>query len=82
VNPDVTKIRQANSRTIVDAYVNYHVVNGAVITANFGDAAADAAAKVVLGAAYPGRVIEMINIDNLALGGGGVHCVTVGEPLS
>jgi agmatine deiminase len=81
VNPDVTKIRQRNSKTIVDAYANYHVVNGAVIAANFGDAAADAAAKVVLANAYPGRVIEMLNIDNLALGGGGIHCVTAGEPL-
>jgi agmatine deiminase len=78
--PDPSKMR-VKDPNFVDSYVNYHVVNGAVITAQFGDTSADAASKATLAAAYPGRVIEQINIDNLGDGGGGIHCVTMGEPL-
>ncbi len=82
-NPDMTKSRiGANNQDAINFYVNYAVCNGAVITNNFGDTAADAAAKTVLQGLYPGRVIEMLNIDNLiAYAGGGVHCITMNEPL-
>ncbi len=74
------KIRQHRDPGFVDDYVNYYVCNGAVITAQFGDARADAAARQTLSATFPGRAIEQLNIDNLGTGGGGIHCVTQQQP--
>jgi agmatine deiminase len=74
------KIRQHRDSGFVDDYVNYYVCNGAVITAQFGDAHADAAARQTLAATFPGRTIEQLNIDNLGNGGGGIHCVTQQQP--
>lgn len=65
----------------VDSYMNFHVVNGAVITAQFGDAAKDAAAKRTLAAAFPGRTVVQLDVDRLMAGGGGIHCSTMQEPL-
>jgi agmatine deiminase len=78
--PRRSKIRQGSSKNFVDSYANYYVCNGAVIVAQFGDASADAAAKTALASAFPGRVIEQLNIDNLGIGGGGIHCVTLTQP--
>jgi agmatine deiminase len=74
------KIRQHRHLGFVDDYVNYYVCNGAVITAQFGDAHADAANRHTLAATFPGRAIEQLNIDNLGNGGGGIHCVTQQQP--
>ena len=64
----------------LDSHVNFHTVNGAVITAKFGDDEADAACADVLAAAFPGRVVEQIRVDHLHAGGGGIHCVTTEQP--
>jgi agmatine deiminase len=64
----------------VASYVNYYVCNGAVIAAQFGDAAADARAKELLKSLYPGRRIEMIEIDAIGESGGGIHCATQQMP--
>ena len=77
--PDYNLIRSTNPK-FLGSYANYHVVNGAVISAQFGDRAADAAAKVTLARLFPGRVIEQLNIDYVGAGGGGIHCVTQQEP--
>ena len=64
----------------LDSYVNFHTVNGAVVTAKFGDDEADAACADVLAAAFPDRVVEQIRVDHLHAGGGGIHCVTTEQP--
>lgn len=63
------------------SYVNYYVCNGAVITAQFGDAAGDAAAAETIQALYPDRTAVAIDIDAVAAGGGGVHCATQQQPM-
>ncbi|MFF3209893.1 agmatine/peptidylarginine deiminase [Streptomyces sp. NPDC002886] len=75
--PDTTRSKNPE---FVDSYMNFHVVNGAVITAQFGDSAKDAAAKRALAAAFPGRTVVQLNVDRLMAGGGGIHCSTMAEP--
>ncbi|WP_411125114.1 agmatine/peptidylarginine deiminase [Streptomyces sp. x-19] len=77
--PDYQRIR-STSPTFVAAYANYYVCNGAVISAQFGDARADAAAKTTLRQLFPDRVVEQLDIDSLGAGGGGIHCVTQQQP--
>jgi agmatine deiminase len=64
----------------VSSYVNYYVCNGAVIAAQFGDARADAKAKEMLQSLYPGRIVEMLDIDPIGESGGGIHCATQQMP--
>ncbi|WP_330299514.1 agmatine deiminase family protein [Streptomyces sp. NBC_00503] len=73
-------VRSKNPQ-FVDSYLNFHVVNGAVITAQFGDREKDAAAKQTLAAAFPGRTVVQLDVDRLMAGGGGIHCSTMHEPL-
>src|SRR3990170_3251032 len=63
-------------------YINFYVINGAVIAPEFGDAKADTQAKETLKRLFPDRDIVQINIDAIAAGGGGIHCTTQQEPLA
>jgi agmatine deiminase len=66
--------------TFAAGYINYYVVNGAVIIPKFGDSKADGRAKELLTEAYPDREIMQVSINSLASGGGGIHCATLHQP--
>jgi agmatine deiminase len=61
-------------------YLNYYVINGAVIMPEFGDEIADENARKTVQELYPDRTVVSINIDCIAAGGGGIHCTTQQEP--
>lgn len=61
-------------------YIGFYLCNGAVIAQEFGDSDADARARAALTRAFPGRTIEMLNMDGIAAGGGSIHCATQQEP--
>ena len=69
-----------NNPDFAPGYINYLPINGAVIVPQFGDSAADKFAKDLLTRLYPGRVVVQVNIDPIAAGGGGIHCVTKNMP--
>lgn len=77
--PDYGRIRSGDPEFLA-SYANYYVCNGAVISAQFGDTGADAAARATLGRLFPGRTVEQLDIDRLGTGGGGIHCVTQQQP--
>lgn len=64
----------------VNVYVNWYVCNGAVLIPRFGDRRADDAARSLVRDLYPGRDVVQVTINNLAEGGGGIHCVTQQQP--
>lgn len=61
-------------------YINFYVVNGAVIAPEFGDPPRDRRAYDVLQMLFPDRDIIQLNIDAIAAGGGGIHCATQQQP--
>ncbi|HEJ7128589.1 TPA: agmatine deiminase family protein, partial [Serratia marcescens] len=65
-----------NNPDFAAGYINYFVINGAVIAPEFGDPQADRAALALLTALYPQRKVVQLEIDAIAAGGGGIHCVT------
>jgi agmatine deiminase len=71
---------QWESDDFAAGYIGFYVCNGAVIAQEFGDPDADARARAALNRAFPGRTIEMLNIDGIAAGGGSIHCATQQEP--
>jgi agmatine deiminase len=61
-------------------YVNHLVVNGGVIACGYDDDAADARARELLGAAYPGREVVTVDAREILALGGGIHCITQQQP--
>ena len=61
-------------------YINFYVINSAVLLPEFGDRPRDLAAQDTLRNLFPGRTIIPLNIDAIAAGGGGIHCTTQQEP--
>ena len=72
--------RELQTEDFAAGYINFYVVNGAVIAPQFGDDAADAKCKELLIRLFPKRKIVQLNIDAIAAGGGGIHCATQQQP--
>lgn len=64
------------------SYINHYVCNGAVILCAFGDPEADERAAGILGAAYPGRTVELVDAREIFACGGGIHCITQQQPTA
>lgn len=64
----------------LSSYVNFFIGNSAVFVPRFGDAQADRRAQQILGEHFPNRDIVPVRIDNIASGGGGIHCATHDQP--
>ena len=60
----------------MDFYARF--VKPGVVIANLDNA--DAKALELLSGLYPDREMVMLNIDAIAAGGGGIHCVTCHQP--
>ncbi|NWD67252.1 agmatine deiminase family protein [Pseudomonas gingeri] len=69
-----------NNPNFAAGYINYFIINGAIIAPQFGDKVADAEAFDLLSRLYPEHKVIQLNIDAIAAGGGGIHCVTHQQP--
>jgi agmatine deiminase len=63
------------------SYVNFYIVNGAVIAPAYGGAS-DQRVEALLQGLYTNRKVVMLPIGSIAVGGGGFHCVTQQQPLA
>jgi agmatine deiminase len=79
VELDVLPRLDGDGPPTVVPYVNYYVANGALIVPVTG-AETDAGALALLERLYPGREAVPVSGTTLALGGGGVHCITQQVP--
>ena len=61
------------------SYINFLIVNGAVIAPAFG-VPTDAAAEAILTRLFSTREIVMLPSREILLGGGNIHCVTQQQP--
>ncbi|WP_071870761.1 agmatine deiminase family protein [Atopomonas hussainii] len=82
--PPPTRLRRnqftQNNPDFAPGYINFYPVNGAVIAPQFGDSQADGYCRDLLKQLYPERQIVQLDIDAIAAGGGGIHCVTLHCP--
>jgi len=77
------RIEREDGESVVVPYMNFYIVNGALIVPVGGvDPDMDEEALGRLTELYPGH--EAVGIDGrtLALGGGGIHCITQQIPLA
>ncbi|GAB3129212.1 agmatine deiminase family protein [Glaciibacter psychrotolerans] len=72
-----------DERGFVDwSYVNHLVVNDGVIACGYGEERADAHARDILSAAYPGRRVVTVDARPILARGGGIHCITQQQPVA
>ncbi len=62
------------------SYVNSYIANGGVVMPCYG-VDADRAAMEAFRRIYPERQVVPVAIDDVAIGGGGIHCITQQQPL-
>jgi agmatine deiminase len=69
------------------SYLNYVISNGVILVAKYARAdrpaslqAKDDEAKAILQAAFPTRTIIQIDVTNINIGGGGMHCISQQVP--
>jgi agmatine deiminase len=62
------------------SYVNFLILNGAVLVPVFGQKKRDTEAIGVLGELFPGREIVPINAIDIVREGGAIHCISQQQP--
>ncbi|MGW4650401.1 agmatine deiminase family protein [Kitasatospora sp. NPDC004289] len=77
--PDPDRIT-GRGDAFVSSYINFYIANKAVFLPKFGDAKADDRAQQIVRDHFPGREVVPVVIDNIASGGGGIHCSTHDQP--
>jgi len=83
---DIVTIEEAyeaerTNEIFASSYINFYIANGGVVMPGFGiDRDADARRQVA--SLFPDREVVQIDICDIALGGGGIHCVTQQQPVS
>ena len=70
---------EAGSTTFCRSYINFYVANGGVVMPAYG-VPGDARARTVVEKVFSDRKVVQIDIDRIAIGGGGIHCITQQQP--
>jgi len=61
------------------SYINFYIANGGIIFPKYGIAADDIALKTIQ-SAFPDHEIAAVDVNDIAIGGGGIHCITQQQP--
>lgn len=81
----IVTTQRSQPRNAVDrlaaSYVNFLIVNGALVVPSFGDAN-DARALAILAEQFPDRQVRTVPGREILLGGGNIHCITQQQPLA
>lgn len=72
-------IPRVEGEVSIASYLNYLIVNGAVILPQYGDEN-DALAMEQVQAAFPERRVVGVFTSEIAYGGGNIHCITQQQP--
>ncbi|KAB8237526.1 agmatine deiminase family protein [Aspergillus alliaceus] len=86
---EITELPEADANDIdspetdmVLSYVNYFLLNGGVIAPRFGSHKSDTKAKEILQNLFPDREVVQVYLNEIAVNGGGIHCMTQQIPAS
>lgn len=70
---------EPESDTWCGSYINFYLANGGVVMPAYG-VPGDARARAVIEKAFPDRRVVQVDIRKVAIGGGGIHCITMQQP--
>ncbi len=65
--------------TFCISYINFYVANGGVVMPAYG-APGDEPARQIIATAFPDREVVQVDVRKIAIGGGGIHCITQQQP--
>jgi agmatine deiminase len=71
----------ADGERLAASYLNFLILNGAVLVPAYGDAEADGNACRILSECFPGRKIEPVDSRVILREGGSLHCLSQPQPL-
>lgn len=71
----------SNSDRFCRSYVNSYITNGGVVMPKYG-IKCDDEVREILQDVLPGRTVAQVAIPSIAIGGGGIHCITQQEPVA
>ena len=81
------KAKQPVQVILASSYLNFLVTNKVVLASKYykegrpeSTKRKDEEAKAVLEKTFPGRRVVQIDVDNINIGGGGIHCITQQMP--
>jgi agmatine deiminase len=79
----IEEAHEADRRSDIFAcsYINFYIANGGIIMPGFG-IDRDQDARNQLATLFPDLEVVQIDISDIALGGGGIHCITQQQPVS
>ncbi|MFQ5564791.1 MAG: agmatine/peptidylarginine deiminase [Paracoccaceae bacterium] len=69
----------SDSALFCRSYVNFYFTNGGLVMPCYGTAS-DSAAYEVFRELFPDRRIVQLPVNDIAVGGGGIHCITQQQP--
>ena len=72
--------RYSDGERVPLSYINYYIANDLVVLPSFG-CKQDQVALSTLKDLYPKRQVKQINANEILVGGGGIHCITMQKPL-
>ena len=61
------------------SYINFYLPNGGLVMPTYG-VSADNVVREQLGRIFPGRKLVSVDLNAIAPGGGGIHCITQQQP--
>jgi agmatine deiminase len=61
------------------SYINFYIANGGIVMPGFG-IDRDKDAQKNLAGLFPDREVVQVEISDIAIGGGGIHCITQQQP--
>lgn len=70
----------ATSDRFCRSYINFYIANGGIVFPKYG-IAADANAIDTIRSAFPDHEIASVDVNDIAIGGGGIHCITQQQPM-
>ena len=70
----------ATSERYCRSYINFYIANGGIVCPSYG-IPADAVAAETIQSAFPDREIAAVDVNDIAIGGGGIHCITQQQPM-
>ncbi len=70
---------ERESDAFCTSYLNFYLANGGVVMPAYG-IPADARARALVEKAFPDRAVVQVDVRPIAIGGGGIHCITQQQP--
>ena len=62
------------------SYINFYIANGGIVMPRFGIVRDEDARRNIAGL-FPDSEVIQLEISDIAIGGGGIHCITQQQPV-